>query len=423
MPTSRRPGTPGGRVASGRSAYAAGVTEALAARPAGAAVDPHLRSANLDIVRALAALAVLTGHAYLLSGQFVSETSLRPDYLLITNMSAGVWLFFALSGYLIAGPFISALHRGAPLPSWRGYVVRRATRIYPLYLVAFPIAALLGPTSPINHWWQWPVHLLLLQNIVPEEEQAIVFVSWTLAIEVLFYLAVPVVAAIVRKLWAGPISAGRLAIGVVATWVASLVWTAAADAVEPTHIKIGLWLRFVLPATWCMFCPGLLVAVIVLVRDTERVRGWWNSLRAHPWAWIGAAAILALAACVLETRQTDALVYDGERIPFALASGILVALAVALPERHTRFFRLAAGFGLISYGIYLWQGVILGIIEKHHLYNLVPWPRPGDAIFLVHWAYFLALTVPVAVVSWFVLERPALSAGRRLAQASGSSPP
>ncbi|HWW53207.1 MAG TPA: acyltransferase family protein, partial [Acidimicrobiales bacterium] len=62
------------------------------------------RSTNLDVLRAFAALAVLVGHSYQLSGTNINPRDLRPDKLLISNSAAGVWLFFALSGYLIAGP-------------------------------------------------------------------------------------------------------------------------------------------------------------------------------------------------------------------------------------------------------------------------------------------------------------------------------
>src|SRR5579862_3629324 len=124
--------------------------------------------ANLDIVRACAALAVLAGHAYLLSGTFLNPADLRPDHLLITNSGVGVWLFFALSGYLIAGPYLRALIDGRPLPVPRVYAVRRVARIFPAYLIAFAIAST-APTTAITHWWQWPLHVTLLHNLIPGE--------------------------------------------------------------------------------------------------------------------------------------------------------------------------------------------------------------------------------------------------------------
>jgi hypothetical protein len=85
--------------------------------PAPRPIVSAARSRNLDVVRAVAALLVLTGHSYLLSGRYLDPTELRPDHLLITNMAAGVWLFFALSGFLIAAPYVDALVSAVPCPA------------------------------------------------------------------------------------------------------------------------------------------------------------------------------------------------------------------------------------------------------------------------------------------------------------------
>ncbi|HZT64602.1 MAG TPA: acyltransferase [Acidimicrobiales bacterium] len=392
-----------------------GASAGLHERPVEAATSEAFRSTNLDIVRAVAALAVLTGHSYILSGHYLNPAELRPDHLLLTNMAAGVWLFFALSGYLIAGPHIAALAAGRPLPDLRSYALRRVSRIYPLYLVAFLIAALVAPISPISHWWQWPVHLTLLHNLVPGEEQAVLFASWTLTIEALFYLVVPIAARAVRRVHPGPIGLAPLTGGVLALWAGSLVLTAMADVVQPTHIKVGLWLRFLLPSTLCMFCPGLLVSVAALHREDGRVGRVWRSLRDRPLAWLALAGVFGLMGCLLETRTWSSFIYDAERIPFAVASGIVVALAVAQPERRSLPFRIGAALGLVSYGIYLWQAVILQIVFPKRLW-LAPLARTGPLPLLVHWLYLLALTLVLSTVSWFVLERPVMTWARQYAR-------
>lgn len=383
-------------------------------RPEPRPIASAARSTNLDIVRAVAALLVLTGHSYLLSGHYLNPTELRPDHLLITNMAAGVWLFFALSGFLIAAPYVDALVAGRPLPGLRSYALRRAARIYPLYIVAFLVAGLVAPVSPVTHWWQWPLHLALLHNLVPGEEQAILFASWTLTIEVLYYAAVPIAARAVRRMREGPIPGRTIVAGVIAVWVASTLFTGTAGLVQPHHIKIGLWLRFVFPATVAMFCPGLIVAVAAAEdRHGSGPWRWWSSMRARPRPWLAAAIVLALVACVLETR-TNSVVYDLQRVPFALASGIAVAVAAARPERRTVPARVLARVGLVSYGIYLWQAVILQIIMGRNLYHLVPWPHTGPLPFAAHVAYMLALVVPTAWISWTFFERPILHRVRRM---------
>lgn len=82
---------------------------------------------NLDLMRLCAALLVLFSHSFVLTGRAEDE----PVGLLMRHFVDGggmaVSAFFALSGFLVAG---SAARHG-----WRRFVVSRAARIYPAYLV------------------------------------------------------------------------------------------------------------------------------------------------------------------------------------------------------------------------------------------------------------------------------------------------
>lgn len=82
------------------------------------------RDAGLDALRAIAALMVFVHHAQL---PFVSDW--------ISGLSAGVLVFFALSGYLLYRPFVVARTTGRDV-DLAAYAVRRLARIMPAYLVA-----------------------------------------------------------------------------------------------------------------------------------------------------------------------------------------------------------------------------------------------------------------------------------------------
>ncbi|HEX5909939.1 MAG TPA: acyltransferase, partial [Thermoleophilaceae bacterium] len=170
---------------------------------------PGGRVGNVDVLRAVAALMVLAGHAYLLSGRPLGILADRWYDVLVLGGATGVWLFFAISGYVISKPFLDRLVTGQPLPALRGYALRRVVRIFPLYvaaLTAFIVIAGAGDIKP----WHYPVHFLLLHNLVPGRETALLGVSWTLSIEVLFYCAVPLLALAVRR-WRPNVTAEWLA--------------------------------------------------------------------------------------------------------------------------------------------------------------------------------------------------------------------
>lgn len=359
---------------------------------AGGAATRRHRSRELDALRALAVLMVLAGHAYLLGGTAPPHTSRAVEDVLITNGGAGIWLFFALSGYLIGAPFLRALSAGTPLPSLTGYAVRRAARILPAYWIALAVLLLLVPRPGLD-WWQVPLHASLLHNLVPGEGQAVFFVAWTLGIEALFYVFVPVAALLVRRL-AGPrpIAPRTLAAGVGALWLASIAYALWAAHAYPntgpfTAVANADVFRLSLPGLLSGFCPGLLVATGVALFPHARAA-----------ALVAAAVVLAAIGALLYTAEST-VVFDLSRQPWALASGLLLLVAL----RGFRHARWVAPIGLISYGLYLWHYVALKVLQDEGVdvqAGALSWP--------LRVALLLAASVPFALASWLLVERPLL---------------
>ncbi|MCM2326638.1 MAG: acyltransferase [Lysobacter sp.] len=89
--------------------------------PVGIAPPAH-RYLFLDGLRGIAALAIVVRH-------FSSNSGHREFF---SSASVGVDLFFCLSGFVIAHAYQDRLLAGMPL---RDYILRRITRLYPMYLV------------------------------------------------------------------------------------------------------------------------------------------------------------------------------------------------------------------------------------------------------------------------------------------------
>ena len=372
-----------------------GIYEAMSVE-GGAATAGHRRSRELDAVRAVAALMVLTGHAYALSGAVADRTALEPKAMLVNAGGAGIWLFFALSGYLIGAPFLRALRDGMPLPSVLGYLTRRGSRILPAYWIAFAALALLVPVS--MQWWQPLLHGVLLHNLVPGEAQALFFVAWTLGIEMLFYLFVPVAASAVRAVCGErPIAARTLGLGIGGLWLASIAYAVVAATAWPgfgaTAAPNSDVARLTLPAMLSVFCPGLLA---VLGED-----GGWRGLTAlarRPLVALAAAVPLALLGALLFTSSSS-VVFDLSRQPWAMAAGLVLVAALNGFGPLRGAARVLAPLGLVSYGLYLWHWVVVRVLVDRGV-DVPGWPLRTLLV--------LALTVPLATASWLLVERPLL---------------
>lgn len=374
------------------------------------------RVANIDVLRAFAAVLVLGIHAYALGGRVAPIKAVYWYDVPLIAMASGVWLFFAVSGYVISRPFVDRLLRGEPLPALKSYGLRRGLRIYPLYWIALTVfIAIVGTTG--TRAWQLVVHYALLNNLVPGREEALLAPAWTLTLEVLFYAAIPAVAITVRRAHPDGMTAERLAGIVVASWIASTAFAALADL--PGDGRVGIWLRFLFPGMWQAFCPGILLAIAPHL-GPGRWRRWLVELPATRVAAAVTIASLAGAALLSSTAPLRfgivpyQLLSDASRPLFSLGYGLIVAAAIrARPWSEGR--RWVLELGLASYGIYLIHPVVEQLMLDHGL-------RPIDSesipAYIVNVAVLMAVTVPLAMASWHWLERPAIALARRASRSA-----
>lgn len=191
-----------------------------------ASSDSKGRLSSIDALRGLAALVVVLYHAR--GSWWIGASETYRHYGLSLNVNAwlgyisvplslgnlGVTLFFVLSGYCIH-------RRGANLlaantseqPDWRGFFARRFFRIYPTYLAALLLTALIdaclasrtgnSPQGQDNSLFAFLVSCLSLQGyLAPHFGSNGVF--WTLAMEMHLYFAYPLLFLLSRR-W-GPMN-------------------------------------------------------------------------------------------------------------------------------------------------------------------------------------------------------------------------
>jgi peptidoglycan/LPS O-acetylase OafA/YrhL len=378
------------------------------------------RARNLDHLRAVAALAVLCGHAYALGGRPIPLQAEHWYDAVSVQTATGVWLFFAISGFVISRPFVAALVEGGPLPPLVPYAIRRVLRIYPTYIVALlatvAVVGWIGPKRLV-------LHGLLLHNLVPGRQGAVLSVAWTLTVEVLFYAAVPVVAAAVRWRWgARPVAAGWLVGAVLVTWAASILWTALGAFADDETISV--WLRQVFPSMWGSFCPGILLAVMTSTLRTEQpslLRRLDDLLDAPRRATLVAAGVGLVAAGLnayaidLSHLSSSLVVYDLARPLFAVTYGIVVGLAMRAPAWRGPVGARLQWVGEISYGVYLFHGVLMYWLISDHASGFMPLGN-GPVGYVLHVLFLLGITLPLAWASYRFVERPLLGSARRLGE-------
>ncbi len=321
----------------------------------------QIRTDNFDTMRFIAAATVLFSHAVpITTGSNDTELLHRISSGQTTFGSLAVVVFFAMSGYLIAGSFLRSDN------GWE-FARARFLRIFPALAAVVVVTALaVGPSVSDQPWlayvteaetWRYIWRNLLMR---PANELPGVFVGnplsgsingslWTLAYEVECYAIILLLGVT----------------GLLRRWPLTVIYGASLAA-------SALWFGGARGPLAAVFLGGAMMRV-------------WNIRLNGP-----VAGLCGLLWCV-------ALFVPGFRLANATV-GVYVVLYLALGMR-VKAPNLAR-YGDVSYGVYLWAFPIQQCVTMLGL--------DGRA-WLANALLSLVLTTIIAALSWHWIEKPCLA--------------
>lgn len=324
---------------------------------------------SLQVLRALAALAVMGFHG---SGLLLD----RAGYVLLGGFfapgSAGVDLFFVLSGFII---YHSAL-RGTGA---QRFAVKRFIRLFPVYwlVTALLIAAhLVAPSQAMAHKGEFSV--IAASVLLWPAAQHVVGVAWTLVYEVWFYALFALLFFRSRGLFFA-----ALAVWSAVGWSNALFWHVRPDSVA---------LQYALKPVIFEFLLGCLAAVVL------------DRSRQLPVRWLVGVGTLGFAAAWLAHWRGELAV--PWQLAFGFSSAALVLGAAASTVRMPRWL---VYLGDASYSIYLLHATAISLVLRT-VVQLDPRLLPADGLGA---AMVLGTALMACVAFYQLVERPLLAACRR----------
>ena len=345
------------------------------------------RDNNFNLIRMVAASAVLVSHAFPIT---LGSGAAEPLEALLDRSlgSLAVMIFFAISGFLIARSF----DRSPRLADW---LAARIMRLFPgllvvLLLTAFVLGPLVTVLPPEVYFRDPTVGTYVLRNLVLVSQQyglpgvfetlpfpeAINGSLWTLFYEVLCYGGVLLVGL------AGALDRPRRALWIFAALLAVYALLCLPAVESGLHPKIVSLRKLALP-----FAIGTALYV-------------WRDRVPLGWGWV--AGLGAVAAALHDT------VLFREIFVFWLSYTVF-ALAY-LPGGRIRRYN---DFGDYSYGIYIYAFPV-----QQTMMDLF-----GPMTPLENMAMAFPVTLACAVLSWRLVEKPGLAARHRLANLLGRGSP
>ncbi len=146
-------------------------------------------------MRACAAMGVVVTHVAFQTGHSSGAAG-----RLFGRFDLAVAVFFALSGFLLWRGHAAAARDLGPRPRTGHYLRSRVVRIMPAYVVAVVVILTLLPDADHASPTVWLANLTLTQIYVPLTLTGGLTQMWSLSVEVSFYLALPILALLARRL-------------------------------------------------------------------------------------------------------------------------------------------------------------------------------------------------------------------------------
>jgi peptidoglycan/LPS O-acetylase OafA/YrhL len=340
--------------------------------------------------------------------------------------------FFVLSGYLIARPFLRSFVLGTKRPSVRRFARNRVLRIVPaFYLIAAIVLLRVGldgaisptpdnpsGTAPASAWWQIVSIFTFTQSYTTGSATLPIGQAWSLDVEVAFYAAIPIAAAIAYRLGARlrtPQTRAR----------AALIFVGALALVSiylRQHNDNTLATLASPPLIIYAFLPGVALAILE-PWAVPVFRGHARRARRFAWAAVGVAFLAYVLYCYWDFNvQTTAIHHAlGRRsLMSALFGMALLAALIALQLGTGRVPRWADNrwtnfMGERSYAFYLLHVWII-----FEVINLVGADAGTPELIAGMLVIGFPVTLLLAALSWKYYERPFLE--RRLPWAPGLRP-
>lgn len=352
---------------------------------------PKPRFLFLDGLRGVAVLAVLVCHFFIpklhSAAPYLEQALSKTVGNLTRHGDLGVEIFFVLSGFVIAHSLGN--HPVTPRFAIR-FIARRAVRLDPPYYVALGLMltvvaiyrhdGLFGTWQDYGGWSAALSNLFYLQDLL--HQRTPLDISWTLCLEIQFYLTLVAFRMINTFISCRLPDEGKqprpdlLLFSVLPLLLISLAfWYPAMN-------------RFNFPGTWFRF--GLGVLTYLAFRGSIG-RIWWS---------IPMTLIVGLSVFFQDLRGAVAAGTAG----LILFAGLSGRLGTWLSNRPIQFF------GKLSYSIYLIH-LAAGVCVSNYLWDFME-PTPGNALLVT--SIGIVSSFGGALLIYHLFEKPGMLISQRL---------
>lgn len=367
------------------------------------------RLSGIESLRAYATVAVIMSHLISVGGASV------PGYLdfILIRFPLGVPLFFAVSGFSLAYGYTGRLFSEKDIKS---YFVRRFARIAPLFYLILAVQLLI-------FWFEHHItfslmdiliNILFVFNFVPNMTDGIVLASWSIGVEMAFYVLLPVMLLVNRSIL---ISLALLVLSII---VANQFYVSMKS--DETKYLSFIWHNLITNLPYFM----------------------WGMLGYHTYVWLRTSLrqkqiiVLSWSMMIVVFLSPIILYKGGPLFNYLLdrnmrwvwscllgAPLFLACVAMALHPAKVFSNAVTCYLGKVSFSLYLLHPIVLTKLNQFGLYRGL-YEFFGDSIviaYLTSFAVSITLITAISSLTFRFIETPGMNWGKRRSPITASSIP
>ena len=318
---------------------------------------------------------------------------------LIVNGARGVQLFFIISAFTL---FLSLETKKTEKAVTRNFFIRRFFRIAPMFYIMIPIYLLVFGLGP-RYWlgdaggisgWNIAATALFVNGWNPHWINSVMGINWTIAIEMSFYLLVPLLFKYIKNLF-----------DALALFFGAGILLVFINPPLLAHNPIGsveLWNNFTnlwLPSQFAVFALGIVLYFLIFPDKNQKI----TFVRTRLWITVG---LLIAAAFGLLIYNQLAVVS-----PFSL---LFLGFAYLLAMKPLKLLvnRATRHIGKISYSFYLTHLLVLNLV--YALLHKASGAPHSLMMYAVIFSLTLLLTTALSSLTYKYIEKPGIIFGNKL---------
>ena len=329
----------------------------------------------------------------------------------------GVTIFFVLSGFLITRILLSSKDKLANQPNrndgpgglgkyLKTFYIRRTLRIFPVYYLTLIVLALVNE-PPVRAKFAWlALYGTNIYMAIYHTWMGTVDHLWSLAVEEQVYMFFPLLLFFVPRRFV-PVTAILMIIGSVAMRYALY------------RARLPWFIGYVsMPTCLDSFGLGTIMAYLWLYQRDWFVRIFQSSA----WFWLSLVAFVGIV--ILNNWVADhsdrgyhnVIADVWERLAASIVGFFLIGRGVigfGGPMKWVLENPVSQYMGRISYGLYLYHNFVFNFYHTQPTHFTVrAWRRITDVLpvlnstFFFQFSFYLALTIGLATLSWYLIEKP-----------------